>query len=309
MDVSGILQEQAEKRNVTSSKQNLEIDVGCLAVTDSNPVDENDYSANLEDYLQSTAREGVQALITSLLSLPKQQTPDGPLSLLPAPTTQLPRQKPLPKPKPPTKWEKFAAAKGIQKTRREKKVWDEEKQDWVDRWGWKGKNKEKEEQWLSEVPANADVDHNPSQVARAERKKLIAKNERQRKGNEARAQANTSEQDKRKNEIEKTLASTRISTASMGKFDKKLEGEKKLRGIKRKFDPTERSVESEKKSALALISKIDGQPKKAKISPEGGTGDALNVRKAVRFASKGKGGVALAQGQTGKRQKGSKRSK
>ena len=67
MDVSGILLEQAEKRwvqcffqkskgatnalplhdvfrNGTSSKQNLEIDVGCLAVTDSNPVDENDYS-------------------------------------------------------------------------------------------------------------------------------------------------------------------------------------------------------------------------------------------------------------------------
>lgn len=79
-----------------------------------------------------------------------------------------------------------------------------------------------------------DVDHNPSQVARAERKKLIAKNERQKKGNEARAQAQPSEQDSRKHDIEKTLAATRISTASMGKFDKKLEGEKKLRGIKRK---------------------------------------------------------------------------
>ena len=104
------------------------------------------------------------------------------------------------------------------------------------------------------------------------------------------------------------------------------EGEKKLRGVKRKvrytmliswhsslmlkqFDPTERSVESEKKSNLALITKLDGQAKKAKISPEGGTGDALNVRKAVRFASKGKGGAALAQGQMGKRPKSSKRSK
>ncbi len=76
------------------------------------------------------------------------------------------------------------------------------------------------------------------------------------------------------------------------------------------FDPAERSVDSEKKSALALISKLDHQSKKPKISPEGGTGDVLNVRKAVRYASKGKGGVALAQGQAaGKRQKGSKRSK
>src|SRR5690606_19470237 len=37
-----------------------------------------------------------------------------------------------------------------------------------------------------------------------------------------------------KSEIEKTLATTRMSTASMGRFDKKLEGEKKLRGVKRK---------------------------------------------------------------------------
>jgi len=307
MDVSGILQEQVERRQAASGKDNLEIDVGCLAVTDNNPVDENDYSANLEEYLQSTAREGVQALISSLLSLTKQQTPDGPLSLLPAPTTLLPRQKHLPKPKPPTKWEKFAAAKGIQKTKREKKVWDEEKQDWVDRWGWKGKNKEKEEQWLSEVPANADVDHNPSHVARADRKKLMAKNERQRKENEARSQGSLSERDARKQDIEKTLATTRTSTASMGKFDKKLEGEKKLRGVKRKFDPAERSVVSEKNAALALISKLDGQSKKAKTSTEGGGGEVLNTRKAVRFASKGKGSAALAQGRTG--QKGSKRSK
>lgn len=40
--------------------------------------------------------------------------------------------------------------------------------------------------------------------------------------------------DQRKEEIDTTLATTRISTASMGKFDKKLEGEKKLRGVKRK---------------------------------------------------------------------------
>jgi regulator of ribosome biosynthesis len=65
----------------------------------------------------------------------------------------------LPKPKPPTKWEKFAAAKGIQKTRREKKVWDEEKQEFRDRGGRGGKNKELEEQWLVEVPANAGTSY------------------------------------------------------------------------------------------------------------------------------------------------------
>lgn len=94
-------------------------------------------------------------MIAALYGLPTQPSPDGPLAQLPAPTTQLPRAKPLPKPKPPTKWERFAAAKGIQKTVREKKVWDEERQEWVNRWGKDGKNKEKEEQWIHEVKANA----------------------------------------------------------------------------------------------------------------------------------------------------------
>ena len=112
---------------------------------------------NREEYLQSTAREGVQALLTTLFNLPTQSTSDGPLAQLPAPTTVLPRAKPLPKPKPPTKWERFAAAKGIQKKRREKKEWDEERQEWRDRWGRDGKNKEGEGQWLTEVKANAGM--------------------------------------------------------------------------------------------------------------------------------------------------------
>lgn len=112
-------------------------------------------SEHLEDYLQSTARDGIQALIAALYTLPIHPSPDGPLAQLPPPTTALPRAKPLPKPKAPTKWERFAASKGIQKKRRERKVWDEEKQEWVDRWGRDGKNKDKEVQWIHEVKADA----------------------------------------------------------------------------------------------------------------------------------------------------------
>ena len=97
----------------------------------------------------------MQLLLAALFSLPALSSPEGPLAQLPAPTTQLPRAKPLPKPKPPTKWEKFARAKGISSQRRDRKVWDEERQAWVPRWGWKGKNRGEETQWLHEVPANA----------------------------------------------------------------------------------------------------------------------------------------------------------
>jgi regulator of ribosome biosynthesis len=99
----------------------------------------------------------VQALLTNLFSLPVQKSGDGPLALLPpiVTTDLVPRAKPLPKPKPLTKWEAFARKKGIQKTVRERGVWDEERQEWVGRWGRGGKNKEVEEQWITEVPANA----------------------------------------------------------------------------------------------------------------------------------------------------------
>lgn len=42
---------------------------------------------------------------------------------------------------------------------RDKKEWDEEKQEWVNRWGRNGKNKQLEEQWITEVPLNAGLFH------------------------------------------------------------------------------------------------------------------------------------------------------
>lgn len=69
----------------------------------------------------------------------------------------LPREKPVPKPKPPTKWERFAKEKGISHKTKETKVWDDAKQDWVRRWGRDGKNKEGENVWLTEVKASAGM--------------------------------------------------------------------------------------------------------------------------------------------------------
>ncbi|KAK7060352.1 Rhodanese-related sulfurtransferase [Paramarasmius palmivorus] len=284
----------------------FDIDVGYLTVTDPNPIEDETYNANLEDHLQSLARDGVQNLLAKLFTLPTDSSPDGPLAQLPPPTTQLPRAKPLPKPKPPTKWELFAKAKGIQKKRRDKKEWDEERQEWVNRWGKDGKNKQLEEQWITEVPLNADPDYDPRKIAKAERKERVAKNEKQKLANIARAQQADSSREERKSEIDRTLAASRISTASMGKFDKKLEGEKKLRGVKRKFDPNERSVEQEKNASLALLSRMESDSKKIRREPAPGE-NVLNVRKAVRHASKGQGGVALGRQANSKGKKVGKR--
>ncbi|KAG6845422.1 hypothetical protein H0H87_009329 [Tephrocybe sp. NHM501043] len=300
MDVSNILTSHAAKyASVTVEKETpLDVDSGFLTVTDPNPIDEETYNENLEEHLQSLARDGVQALFASLFSLPTRSSPDGPLAQLPPPTTHLPRSKPLPKPKPQTKWEAFAAAKGIQHKIRDKKEWDEERQEWVNRWGRNGKNKQIEEQWITEVPLNADADYDPRKVARDARKERVAKNEKKHAQNVARAIAASNPREVRKKEIDKTLATTRISTASMGKFDKKLDGEKKIRGVKRKFDPTEKSVSDEAKASVALLSRLESDSKKTRREPREEE-SVLNTRKAVRFASKGQGGLALGRESTG----------
>jgi regulator of ribosome biosynthesis len=141
----------------------------------------------------------------------------------------------LPNPKPQTKREKFAAAKGIQKGKRDRKIFDEEKQEWVDRWGRGGKNHEKEEQWITELlitqvrvcfchvfvgGANgvADPEFDPAKAARDERKARVSKNEKQQLRNFEHAKgAQAQPKDEHKRVIEKTLVTSRISTASMGK--------------------------------------------------------------------------------------------
>ncbi|RXW25405.1 hypothetical protein EST38_g440 [Candolleomyces aberdarensis] len=294
MDVSSILEAQKAKlQSVLVEKETpLEVDAGHLMVCDINPIDEESYNENLEDHLQNLARDGIQVLIGNLFSLPITKSPDGPLAQLPTSVYQLPRAKPLPKPKPPTKWESFAAAKGISHRTRDRKEWDEERQEWVNRWGKDGRNKQAEEQWLTPVPHNADADYNPQLVARKERKERTAKNEKQRLANIARA-SGTSASSSRKDEIDRTLATTRTSTASLGRFDKKLEGEKKLRGVKRKFEPTEISTANEQKANLNLIARMDSDARKMRKDPRAEE-PVLNARKAIRSASKGKGSAALA---------------
>lgn len=78
-----------------------------------------------EAYLTSETRNNVQILINKLFELPMRNE-DGYMYVdLPEPRYNLPREKPLPTPKPLTKWQKFAIEKGIKKTPKPKATWDE----------------------------------------------------------------------------------------------------------------------------------------------------------------------------------------
>lgn len=106
--------------------------------------------------------------------------------------------------------------------------------------------------------AFVEADHDPIATARKARKERIEKNTRQAARNAADALAANSTstsnatsstrpgvstlsqaqkktlREARKEELDRSMALSRTATASMGKFDKKIEGEPKIKGVKRK---------------------------------------------------------------------------
>ena len=184
-------------------------DAGYLLVSDANPLPDNNPS---EAFLAATARDAAQSLLNHLLTTcpittSKSGAGSGVHMSLPAPAFQLPREKRVPRPKALTKWEQFAAKKGIGKNnqrkgqesagRAGKMVYDEASGEWVPKWGYKGKNKQEEESWLVEVDpkkereamqANGGTGLDPRAASRKERKERVKKNEKKRTANERRAQ-------------------------------------------------------------------------------------------------------------------------
>ena len=166
-------------------------DLGNLLCNDANPVPPSPSPADIA----SISRDCAQALINQLLTTcPITSHPvDGVLLTLPIPTTPLPREKPLPTTKPETKWERFARKKGIKDKKRGegKTVYDEEKGEWVPKWGYKGRDKEGEGDWIVEVDEKKEKELAEGETlrgqSRRERVKNVKRNERKQRANERRA--------------------------------------------------------------------------------------------------------------------------
>lgn len=149
-----------------------------------------------------------------------------------------------------------------------------------------------------------DTTVDPRHTARAERKARVAKNAKQHTANVAIAAANptstlgretsapnsasrdvkVSSRAVRKAELERSMLVSKTATASLGRFDNKIEGEPKARGIKRKFEANVGDFKSEKDSAMTILGKV-GVAERKKAPKKGGEGadGGLNQRKAVRF--------------------------
>lgn len=163
-------------------------DLGHLLLNDSNPIAPNATEADL----LANGRDCAQALINQLLlTCAISSTDDGVHINLPAPSTPMPREKAIPKEKEQTKWEKFAAKKGIQAKKRDGKlVYDESSGEWVPKYGYKGANKKGESDWLVEVDGDKETETGEAGDARkekrAERMDRIKRQERKMRANQKR---------------------------------------------------------------------------------------------------------------------------
>ena len=180
-------------RSVTVEKPTpYTFDLGNLLASDPNPL-----PSTAEASLSSTARDGAQALLNQLLTACDiSSTPLGVLLTLPPPTTPLPREKPMPAGKALTKWQQFAAKKGIKDKKKEgKMVYDEATGEWVPKWGYKGANKKGDDDWIVEVAEEkerAGRDDGGRGAGRRERKERVRRNERRARANDRRKNKSTS---------------------------------------------------------------------------------------------------------------------
>lgn len=182
MDAEGLVAELAsvrQKYKTTEVEKEVPpvFDLGNLTVFDVSPFSfaaGEDKEAK-ESRLQALHRDNAQLLVNEIFALPTRREGQVVVVELPPVSTALPREKPLPKDRPLTRWEQFAKSKGIQKKKRSRMIWDEAKQEWMPRFGYKRANDDQND-WAIEVPANADPYEDQFEKRAEEKKKRIAKN-------------------------------------------------------------------------------------------------------------------------------------
>ncbi|KAM6900130.1 ribosome biogenesis regulatory protein homolog [Xenentodon cancila] len=269
-------QEEAEQLKSISVQKalDLDFDVGDLLACDINRVESRDFRDQKEDFLRSLARDNTQLLINEIWKLPTERVEEAIVAKLPAPTTRLPREKPPPKPRPPTRWEQFAKLKGIQKKKKTNLVWDETAKEWRRRWGYR-RAKDDTKEWLIEVPESADPSEDQFAKRIKAKKERVAKNEFNRLKNIARAQKVKTpgvglipRAQQSKDELAKAVSVAKTSTASAGRFQDRLPKEKpaKNSGKRRRFEPLIGDFSNEKQKQLELLKVLDSKKPKLDIT-------------------------------------------
>lgn len=315
--VQEVLQKQKkelEKYKPITVEKHLEvnIDVGHLLVTDPNYFDDDLFKKDQEQYVLNLTRDNTQLLINSVWELPTERDEEAVVAKMPAPRTILPRARKLPVPKPLTKWEQIAKAKGIKKRVRDKKVYDEVLDKWVPTYGYQRYKADKEKDWVLEVPHN-DPNKDMFQEKRDLRIDRIAKNEIARMRNIARTKKIQTPrtgflgpESASARELVTAANLAKASTASVGKFQESLTNDKQARGIgvrelmpgaKRKRAPL--TLPGEKKRNLEIVNKVLN--KKPLIDVEKAISMQKSEARAERAKADEEGGPKKKKKQQGKK--------
>ncbi|KAJ1637617.1 ribosome biogenesis regulatory protein-domain-containing protein [Pavlovales sp. CCMP2436] len=305
----------------------LEYDLGAVSAFDPSPIDEAALKAGPEKWLAECARDCTQLLFNKLWGSLDEQDGSKVTIRLPRPSTALPREKPMPKVQPVTRWEKFAKEKGIVKKKRERMIYDENEEKWMPRYGYKrvngdaldwaipAKSSDKPGTDPFEVKATAKRDLRGRQLFNEERNRRAAK--RTTPGGapvavpaampvgvpEMRAAA--PDKASRLKRADTALQAAQGATASLGKFDRELANEpSKARGTKRKFDANlGADLAAEKTKGLKVLNNL--------LRGQGHSG--IDMNKAARIGQlaheKGNREARASRGEEARAAKGGKGGK
>ena len=117
-------------------ERQLDFDLGHLMAAHPSVPDDPAVLQGAPDAVRAFATRATQSLVRQIFSLPSHPSDAGRSVALPPPVLPLPRAKPPPQPKPLTKWQQFAQAKGISKKKKRSKLeYDEQSQGWKRRHG------------------------------------------------------------------------------------------------------------------------------------------------------------------------------
>ncbi|KAL6054299.1 hypothetical protein STEG23_009767 [Scotinomys teguina] len=172
-------QEEAEKlQRITVHKElELEFDLGNLLASDRNPPTVLRQAGPSPDAeLRALARDNTQLLINQLWQLPTECVEEAVVARLPEPVTRLTCEKPLPRPRPLTRWQQSARLKGIHPKKKTNLVWDEVSGQWWRLWGYK-RSRDDTKEWVIEVPGGADPMEDQFAKRIQAKKERVAKNE------------------------------------------------------------------------------------------------------------------------------------
>lgn len=322
-----ILEKAAKKQNFSSIEVEKAVDpeydlkrLFCFDPTEATETDEASLLKN--------ARDNVQLLFKQLYELPSTpSTERGYCVKLPNANVNIPREKPLPKEKALTTWEKFRREKGIKKRKRSKMEFDEDTRSWKRRYGankandinnvpiivhkdgadpsedpWSKESREKKEKMAwnknkqnknlmgaagERLAGTIDL---PSAIEASSKKKFLKKRKNKNKPNQNKNKKNK----KKTDHVDVALRLAQNSTVSMGKFDKKLKYEPEVKRRNERMGPSSMSFKQGKQKNMDILSTLLGKQNKEK--------SAVDKDKLANIANQQRNKkIQKERGSTGKR--------